>query len=173
MDFAGAIKAGFKNYFRFRGRATRPEYWWFVLFAFLVSIVASVIDSIIGKDSVGNLVSIGLFLPQLSLLFRRFRDAGVSPKWLLTYVLPLFVTFNVVFANADAFAALAADIETYADDSQGLQNAIMTGGYLESLIGPVLLMLAAWVLWAIFEFIVTVLPTKNQPEAPVAPDTTA
>lgn len=173
MDFAGAVKAGFKNYFRFRGRATRPEYWWFVLFAFLVSIVASVIDTIIGKDSIGNLVSIALFLPQLTLLFRRFRDAGVSPKWLLTYVIPLFVTFNVVFANADAFAALAGDIETYADDPQGLQNAIMTSGYLEGLVGPVLLMIGAWLLWAVFEFIVTVLPTKKQPETPVALDTTA
>jgi uncharacterized membrane protein YhaH (DUF805 family) len=173
MDFAGAIKAGFKNYAKFRGRATRPEYWWFVLFAFLVSIVANVIDSLIGKESVGNLIALALFLPQLGLLFRRFRDAGVSPKWLFTYLIPLFVTFNVVVANADAFAALGTDFETYADDAQGLQNAIATGGYMETLIGPILVMVGVWLLWAAFEFVVTLLPSKKEPATPVAPETTA
>ena len=173
MDFAGAIKAGFKNYVRFKGRATRPEYWWFVLFAFLVSIVASVVDMVIGKQSVGNGVGLVLFLPQLTLLVRRFRDTGFSPMWLLTYIIPLFVTFNVVFANADAFAALGADFETYADDSQGLQNAISTGGYIETLTAPILVMIGVWLLWAAFEFIVTLLPSKKEPAEPVAPDTTA
>ena len=173
MDFAGAVKAGFKNYFRFRGRATRSEYWWFVLFAFLVSIVASVIDMLISKESVGNGVGLVLFLPQLTLLIRRFRDTGVSPYWLLTYLIPLFVTFNVVVANADAFAALGTDIETYADDPQGLQNALTTGGYMESLAGPVLVMIGVWLLWAAFEFIVTLLPSKKEQAAPVAPDTAA
>lgn len=173
MDFAGAIKAGFKNYANFRGRATRPEYWWFTLFAFLVSIVANVIDSIIGKESVGNLVALGLFLPQAGLLFRRFRDAGVTPKWLFTYLIPLFVTFNVVVANADAFAALGTDFETYADDPQGLQNAIATGGYIDTLAGPVLVVIGVWLLFATFELVVTLLPSKKEPAAPVAPDTTA
>lgn len=173
MDFAGAIKAGFKNYVRFKGRATRPEYWWFVLFAFLVTVVANVIDMIIGKESVGNLVALGLFLPQAGLLFRRFRDAGVSPMWLFTYLIPLFVTFNVVVANADAFAALGTDMETYADDSQGLQNAINLGGYMESLVGPILIMVGVWLLFAVFELVVTLLPSKKEPAAPVAPDTTA
>lgn len=173
MDFAGAIKAGFKNFFKFSGRATRPEYWWFVLFAFLVSLVAGVVDTTLGTTSVGNLVSLVLFVPQLSLLFRRFRDAGVSPLWLFTYLVPLFVTFNVLFANVDAFVALGTDIEKYANDSEGLQNALMTGGYLEVLAGPLLLVLGLWLAWSIFQLVITLLPTKKQPEPPVAPDTTA
>jgi uncharacterized membrane protein YhaH (DUF805 family) len=173
MDFAGAIAAGFKNYANFRGRATRPEYWWFILFAFLVSIVASVIDGALGSDIIGNVVSIGLFLPQISLLVRRFRDTGVGPIWLLTYLVPLFVTFFVLFTYSDGFVALAADIEKYANDPQGLQNAITTGGYLEPMAGPILIALLIWLLWAAFEFVVTVLPSKKVPEQPVAPNTTA
>lgn len=172
MDFAGAIKAGFKNYANFRGRASRPEYWYFVLFAFLVSLVASVIDTSLGSDLVGNVAAFSLFLPQLGLLFRRFRDAGVSPKWLLTYLIPLVITIYLVTVNADSFLAFATDIEKFADDPQGLQNAILSGGYLESLAGPIVIMLALWLLWAAFEFIITVLPTKKLPEPLVAIDTT-
>jgi uncharacterized membrane protein YhaH (DUF805 family) len=173
MDFAGAIKAGLKNYVNFRGRATRPEYWWFVLFAFLVSLVASVIDAVIGLDLVGNLASIALLLPQLGLLFRRFRDAGVSPTWLLTYLIPLVATVYVVFANAEAFGKLVEDMAAYGEDPQGLQNAMMTGGYMEILTFPILGLVGIWLAWALFEFIITLLPTKKQPEPPVAIETTA
>jgi uncharacterized membrane protein YhaH (DUF805 family) len=173
MDFAGAIAAAFKNYANFRGRATRPEYWWFILFAFLISIVASVIDGVLSSDIIGNVASIALFLPQISLLVRRFRDTGVGPKWLLTYLIPLVVTGYVLFTNAEGFAALADDIEKYANDPQGLQNAITTGGYVEPMAGPILIALLVWLLWATFEFVVTVLPSKKEPEQPVAPNTTA
>lgn len=46
MDFVGAIKAGFKNYVNFRGTATRPEYWYWVLFTFLVSLVLGAFESL-------------------------------------------------------------------------------------------------------------------------------
>lgn len=173
MDFAGAIKAGFKNYATFRGRASRPEYWWFVLFAFLVSIVASVVDTVIGNDAVSNIAAIGLFLPQLGLLFRRFRDAGVSPKWLLTYLIPLVASVYVVFANSEAFGKLVEDMAAYGEDPQGLQNAMMTGGYMEILLLPILGLVGIWLAWALFEFIITLLPSKKLPEPPVAIETTA
>ena len=32
VAFGEAIGLGFKNYFKFSGRATRAEYWWFCLF---------------------------------------------------------------------------------------------------------------------------------------------
>ena len=50
MDFAGAIKAGFKNYAKFRGRATRPEYWWFVLFNLIADILYGLLDPRIRYD---------------------------------------------------------------------------------------------------------------------------
>ena len=33
-----------KNYFKFSGRATRSEYWYFVLFGLLLSLAAMLID---------------------------------------------------------------------------------------------------------------------------------
>ena len=39
VGFGEAIGLGFKNYFNFSNRATRAEYWWFVLFYFLLSLI--------------------------------------------------------------------------------------------------------------------------------------
>ncbi|MGO1538017.1 MAG: DUF805 domain-containing protein [Leucobacter sp.] len=38
-SFAQAVKRFFKNYAKFSGRASRSEYWWIVLFIFLVQLV--------------------------------------------------------------------------------------------------------------------------------------
>jgi len=73
MDFVGAVRAGFKNYVNFRGTATRPEYWYWVLFTALVSIVANAIDR---TGSLSGLFSLATLLPGLGVTVRRLRDAG-------------------------------------------------------------------------------------------------
>ncbi|MGZ8622437.1 MAG: DUF805 domain-containing protein, partial [Solirubrobacterales bacterium] len=45
MSLSEAVKDGFDHYVKFDGRASRPAYWWWVLFAILVSIVCNIIDS--------------------------------------------------------------------------------------------------------------------------------
>ena len=40
MSFGDAVGETFFNYMNFRDRASRAEYWWWMLFAFIVSIVA-------------------------------------------------------------------------------------------------------------------------------------
>ena len=80
MDFVGAIKAGFKNYVNFRGTATLPEYWYWVLFTFLVSLVISFDPT----GTLGAAFAFGTLLPSLGVLVRRLRDAGFSWLWILT-----------------------------------------------------------------------------------------
>jgi uncharacterized membrane protein YhaH (DUF805 family) len=80
MDFVGAIKAGFKNYVNFRGTATRPEYWYWVLFSVLVAIVLGSLDR---SGNLGNAFSIATLLPSLGVLVRRLREAGFSWLWVL------------------------------------------------------------------------------------------
>jgi uncharacterized membrane protein YhaH (DUF805 family) len=47
LTFAGAIGVCFKKFFDFRGVAGRREYWYFVLFLVLVSIVVGTIEQIL------------------------------------------------------------------------------------------------------------------------------
>lgn len=46
MTFVGAIKTCLKKYVQFRGTATRREYWFFILFTVLASMVMSTLDQL-------------------------------------------------------------------------------------------------------------------------------
>ena len=47
LSFAGAIAVCFKKFVDFRGVAGRREYWYFILFLALISLVAGQVDQII------------------------------------------------------------------------------------------------------------------------------
>ena len=88
MGFTEAIRSGFDNYVTFGGRASRPAYWWWVLFGILVSLVTRGLDGLVGSNivrtnqygtevSVGiitSLVGLALLLPSIAVLVRRLHD---------------------------------------------------------------------------------------------------
>lgn len=108
MGFAQAIRTCFGKYVTFSGRATRPEYWWFVLFCLLGSLVATAIDAVIfgapevttasapgsfamvtrSRGPIGGLFSLVILLPSLAAGWRRMHDTGRSGLHLF---LPLLV----------------------------------------------------------------------------------
>ena len=55
MSFADAVRTCLSKYVGFSGRARRSEYWWFVLFTFLVNLVASIIDAVLGTSTTGSI----------------------------------------------------------------------------------------------------------------------
>jgi len=93
IGFVDAIKRGFKKYAAFKGRASRSEYWWWVLFTNLVGfallIPALLIDFLTSTDGGSTpgaafivliiLVTVfylGAAVPSLALMVRRLHDAG-------------------------------------------------------------------------------------------------
>ena len=56
MGFGEAIKRGFAGWSDWSGRATRPEFWWFALFVWLVSLIPyiGVLVTANGDDSGGS-----------------------------------------------------------------------------------------------------------------------
>ena len=96
MSFIEAIKAGFKNYFDFTGVASRSEFWWFFLFAFMVRLVAGFSDS----ETISNIVFLALFIPTLSAMVRRLRDADVSVYNILWVFLPIVGQLILIYKLA-------------------------------------------------------------------------
>ena len=94
----GAIQTYFlnvitKQYVDFSGRASRKQFWMFVLFYFLVNLVLAILSRIDGAvGMVFTLVTVlyyfGLLLPTLAAAARRLRDAGLSPWLLLLSLVP-------------------------------------------------------------------------------------
>ena len=89
MSFSEAIKDGFDHYAKFDGRASRPSFWWWVLFVIIVSIVANIIDSAIDAPVLSTIVGAGLLLPGLSKAIRRLHDTGRTGWWILIGLIPL------------------------------------------------------------------------------------
>jgi uncharacterized membrane protein YhaH (DUF805 family) len=79
-----------KNYVEFQGRARRKEYWNFLLFSFIVSIVLLILESVGNLPSVlSGLYSLAILLPSLAVTVRRLHDTGRSAWWLLIGLIPL------------------------------------------------------------------------------------
>ena len=87
MEFSESIKRNLTTnaYAQFSGRASKSEYWWFILFSFLVNTGTGVIDLALGSQIqvVGTLVSLALLIPGFALIARRMHDTGRSGWWFL------------------------------------------------------------------------------------------
>ena len=94
LGFADAVKnAIMNNYVNFTGRASRSEYWWFLLFVWIVDMITILADMIIFGTPVGEglLYLIGilvLVVPLLSVEVRRLHDTGRSGWWVLIGIIP-------------------------------------------------------------------------------------
>jgi uncharacterized membrane protein YhaH (DUF805 family) len=89
MTFGDAIRSGFDHYAKFDGRASRPAFWWWVLFVVLVSIAANIIDLAIGAPVFSALAGLGLLLPNISVSIRRLHDTNRTGWWILIWLIPL------------------------------------------------------------------------------------
>jgi uncharacterized membrane protein YhaH (DUF805 family) len=85
-----------KKYADFSGRARRREYWFFVLFNIIISIVLTVCDVVMGTynaaASIGILTGIytlAVLIPGIAVSVRRLHDTGRSGWWLLIVLVPL------------------------------------------------------------------------------------
>ena len=89
MTFGEAIRSGFDHYVKFDGRASRPAFWWWVLFLLLVDVAANLIDLAIGVPIFSTIVGLGLLLPNLSVSIRRLHDTNRTGWWILIGLIPL------------------------------------------------------------------------------------
>jgi uncharacterized membrane protein YhaH (DUF805 family) len=82
MTFIESIRTCFSKYADFNGCASRPEYWWWILFNVVVSGV--LYRTNVWLDSVFTLAT---FLPTIAVTARRLHDTNRSGWWqLLTFV---------------------------------------------------------------------------------------
>lgn len=95
MGFVPAVQKGFQNYAQFSGRASRSEFWWFMLATSLATAVASTIDRVAGMDFLMGYgpfywISVAAFLvPQIAVGVRRLHDIGKAGIMYLLIFIPL------------------------------------------------------------------------------------
>ncbi|NIY78952.1 DUF805 domain-containing protein [Celeribacter sp. HF31] len=123
MTIVEAVKVGFRKYFVFSGRATREEFWKFILGLFLISIVVSVADVIIfgpvtetslvvstsskgmsqsfqtktlyGAGPISNLFGPVVLIPWLAAISRRLHDTGRA-AWHLALIAGVMIALTSI-----------------------------------------------------------------------------
>jgi len=84
VNFVDAVKTCLSKYADFKGRAGRPEFWWFMLFCTLASVITAVIS-----QRISGVISLLLLLPAIAATARRLHDIDKSGWWQLVSLVPL------------------------------------------------------------------------------------
>lgn len=87
-----------KNYVGFSGRASRKEYWMFVLFNIIFFIITIVLDNMLdGTGIIFFIYALVLFLPSLAVTIRRLHDTDRTGWWALLSFIPIGDLVLLVF----------------------------------------------------------------------------
>lgn len=126
MGFVEAVKTVLSKYATFSGRATRPEYWYFVLFYILCKLGCDLVDFALGTYFASGqgsgifsaLLGLALVVPHFAVTLRRLHDTERSGWWaggllLAWFVAGITIAFMpklgavlVVFAGVGSLALL-------------------------------------------------------------------
>ena len=108
-SFGQAVKRFFTKYADFTGRASRSEYWWWILFSIIVAIVLEVLalglgfaGATVNDDGTstpgplfwipGLLIavwSLGTIVPHLALIWRRLHDVDLAGPFFFLGFIPI------------------------------------------------------------------------------------
>jgi uncharacterized membrane protein YhaH (DUF805 family) len=78
-----------KKYAVFSGRARRKEYWYFVLFNFIIMVILSIIDQAINSAILSTIYSLAVLIPSIAVTVRRLHDTNRTGWWVLIGLIPL------------------------------------------------------------------------------------
>ncbi|WP_170412703.1 DUF805 domain-containing protein [Ruegeria arenilitoris] len=133
MTIVEATRTCFSKYFIFSGRASRPEFWKFVLFLLFLSVVATVANSVLfgptvtqsfqvsvnssGEQTqglvthhsynggwIGLVVQLVTAIPLFAVAWRRMHDTGRA-GWYVLLPIPAFaISFSIIFLTSQPVA---------------------------------------------------------------------
>lgn len=153
-SFTEAIKRFYKKYAVFRGRASRSEYWFVVLFYSLVSLAAIVLAAIAPPLAVIIGIAFILFclasiVPSFALYARRLHDVNIS-AWFIVIQQVLALIGGILTMNS----ASNTDASYYITSSSASMNASLNSSFNS------VPMLIFNTIPSIIAFILVLLPSK-------------
>lgn len=96
-------KVFIENYANFEGRARRSEYWYFVLFNFIITLSAYIVSILLiffGGFILWFFIpifSLATLIPSLAVQVRRLHDVNKSGWWLLIALIPFGAIVLLIF----------------------------------------------------------------------------
>ena len=125
MGMINAVRRAYSNYSTLQGRATRSDYWWFLLYQwlvyiFLVSVCVFASDLFKSEYLFTPLILFVLLnvIPNFTILVRRLHDSSKSGYWLLLLLLTAPCFFVILI-----FTLLPSDGDNrYGADPHNIRN---------------------------------------------------
>ena len=86
MSFWNAISQCLRQYATFKGRATRREFWWWILASIVGFCVVSIFARLIGFPLLVSIFELAVVLPTIAVTTRRLHDINKSGWWQLAWI---------------------------------------------------------------------------------------
>ena len=94
MNIKQSFISVFSNWNNFNGRACRSEFWYFCLSVFLIALLLTLVEVVLGifnqetgYGPLSLLFQIIIIIPSISVTSRRLQDRGISGWWQLSYLI--------------------------------------------------------------------------------------
>ncbi len=92
-----------KKYAVFSGRARRREFWFFVLFNFIIMIILMIIAQAINSAILSTIYSLAVLIPSIAVTVRRLHDTDRTGWWILIGLIPIIgAIILIIFAVLDS-----------------------------------------------------------------------
>lgn len=97
MTFGQAVGHCFANYATTDGRASRSEYWYWVLFDVVAGVIFGVVDGMLAINALSIVYDLAVFLPSLAVSVRRLHDIDRSGYWAALSLVPILGWIVLIF----------------------------------------------------------------------------
>lgn len=127
ITFGEAIRSGFRNMFKFTGRASRTEFWYFILFYAIVFYTLGIVLSFLtpfvmlkakipvtpqASLMIVAFIAFILIIPLVSITVRRLHDSERKGAWVLAYLLPMIIAVVSMIYSMFHFNVETKETET-------------------------------------------------------------
>ena len=95
-----AFMSCMRRYACFSGRASRSEYWYFILAQIILLVLCTIVDMLlfVGVPFCLTLGQLAMLLPELAVTWRRMHDSNLHGAWALLMLDPFYIgSFILIF----------------------------------------------------------------------------
>ncbi|KAF0677353.1 DUF805 domain-containing protein [Profundibacterium mesophilum] len=153
MTFTQSVAHVMRNYVTFSGRASRSEYWYFVLFAFLGAFLLGLVDRAVfgttlvetgpgtarleANGPLAGIFSLLTLIPMIAAGWRRMHDTGRSGLYLIYPLIVMAGIFGFMTFMVGIGPMMAGD---YASIVAGASTVVMFVAAITLMISPLLVL---------------------------------
>ena len=156
MSIQESVKTCILKYADFSGRATRAEYWWWVLATVIVSFGIGAVDGFINSftgaysfSPLSTIFGLAVLLPDLAVTCRRLHDTGRSGWWqLVWFAIAILAIIPVIVGVVVGLSGLLAGGEEWGEWWTAISWAPVVVGFVIAFLVWIGLLIW-WLLWMV------------------------